>query len=265
MPLNNSTFQFLVPAGPPEITILAKLLNRLLTRIQQNLTAHQDFVAQAAHQLKTPLTIAKGHLEQLEQTVAPNLSGNLKVAVDEIDIMSGIISNLLTLVQIESGFQTFKSIEVDLLDQVMSEIDRLDYLARKKSLKFQIKCDDNDAPLTGWTTTTDPQLLSIILHNIFENALKYASESPIEVNLIVNKTNLIVQICNQTEQIFTTFSSINLKEKFVRGDTPEPGQGLGLYIAYKIASILNINLGIQQENNLFIVSLKIPNTLNRNF
>lgn len=259
MPINNPDFKFEVSPGPPEITILAKILNQLLARIQQSLLAHQEFVAQAAHQLKTPLTIAKGHLEQLALVHHPETNSNLKVALEEIDMLSSTITNLLNLVQIESGFQNFNSVEVDLLDHVMSEVDRLDYLARKKGLKFQIKCIDQNPNQPEWCIKTDPQLLSIIFGNLLENSIKYAYESPIEIKLESTENLFVIAISNQTDPKTDPMISPNLRDKFIRGNTPEPGQGLGLYIAYKIASILNINLSLENLGSAFIVKLEIPN------
>ncbi len=261
MPINSPSFKFEVPAGPPEITILAKILNQLLARIQQSLYAHQEFVAQAAHQLKTPLTIAKGHLEQLAKLHPTDPNSNLKVALDEVDMMSSTISNLLNLVQIESGFQNFSTSDVDLLDLVMCEVDRLDYLARKKALKFQIKCTDQNPNNSDWTIKTDAQLLTIIFSNLLENSIKYAIESPIEINLASTGNLFIMTISNHAKPNFPFSGTLNFKEKYIRGNTPEPGQGLGLYIAYKIALILNINLIIEEWTNDFRVKLEIPNLL----
>lgn len=184
---------------------------------------------------------------------------NQKVALEEIDMLSSTITNLLNLVQIESGFQNFNSVEVDLLDHVMSEVDRLDYLARKKGLKFQIKCIDQNPNQPDWCIKIDPQLLSIIFGNLLENSIKYAFESPIEIKLESTENLFIIAISNQTDPKTDPMISPNLRDKFIRGNTPEPGQGLGLYIAYKIASILNINLSIENLESAFIVKLEIPN------
>jgi signal transduction histidine kinase len=264
MPLSSSNFNFFVPDGPPEITLLAKLLNQLLGRLRQSLTAHQEFVAQAAHQLKTPLTIARGHLEQGVIASGSISDHNLTVAIEELDLMSGTITHLLNLVQIESGFQTLRFVEVDLLDQLLTQIDRFDYLARKKALKFQVQCDDpnGDPNSSHWTTQTDLQLFAILLTNILENAIKYASASPIEVKMNLKEEKLVISISNRTQGGFTNISVADLKDKFTRGDSPEPGQGLGLYIAYKIASILKIHLALNQLQGVFRVTLEIPKNPN---
>lgn len=258
MPINKTNFSFNVPEGPPEITLLAKVLNRLLAQIQQSLTAHQEFVAKAAHQLKTPLTIAKGHLEQAERNFSGIAQKELRVVMDELDLMSGTITNLLTLVQIESGFQSLHSIEINFLDQILSEIDRLDYLARKKGLKFQVFCQEQDVAQSDWLARTDPQLLSIIFTNLLENAIKYASESPIEVRIETQNDLILLQIRNRMLARETPVSPSLLKEKYVRGGSPETGQGLGLYIAYQVATALKINLNHEVTNQSFIVKLEIP-------
>ncbi|MEY4616529.1 MAG: hypothetical protein RJB66_1489 [Pseudomonadota bacterium] len=258
MPINTSNFSFEVPSGPPEITLFAELLNRLIGQIQKSLLAHQEFVAKAAHQLKTPLTIAKGHLEHIEKSLPLKHLNDIKVVHDEIDIMSGTINNLLTLVQIESGFQGIRPTEVNFLDHLLAEVDRLDYLARKKDLKFQVVLQDQDLSPAAWVTQIDPQLLSIILTNLIENAIKYANQSPLEIDIANADTAFVLQIKNKTNLQMAGSSILQLKEKYIRGNGPETGQGLGLYIAYTVANFLNIKLSIDQQVDTFIVNLQIP-------
>jgi len=265
IPLTEKEFD--VPEGPPEVSLLANLLNKLLKQVRKSLSAHQEFVAQAAHQLKTPLTIAKGHLEQIVDVAKikgdNEETNHLKVVLEEIDFMSGTISNLLNLVQIESGFQNLKISQVGLLDHVLLVVDRLEFIARKKSIKFQIQCDELESGNTEWMVNTDAQLFSIILNNILENAIKYASESPIEIILSASSNAFVILIKNRTKLTYDKQVLTNLKEKFVRGLTLESGQGLGLYIALKIAEALNINLQINYESGVFQVALEIPINQNK--
>jgi len=253
VPLTEKEFE--VPEGPPEVASLANVLNRLLRQVRKSLLAHQEFVAQAAHQLKTPLTIAKGHLEQLE---TQNHSSHLHVALEEIDYMSGTIANLLNLVQIESGFQNLKMSEVELLDLVLNCIDRHEYLARKKGLKFQIQCIDSETPQQNWLIFTDAQFFTIIINNLLDNAIKYAVESPIEVVVEAINSNFQITITNLTSHKYDQNMLLKLKEKFVRGLTLESGQGLGLYIAMKIAEALKVEFNLYFQNEKFSVVLKIP-------
>lgn len=261
IPLTEKEFE--VPEGPPEVTLLVNLLNKLLRQVRKTLSAHQEFVAQAAHQLKTPLTIAKGHLEQIvnvshegDKIQDPS---HLKIVLEEIDFMSSTISNLLNLVQIESGFQNLKVSEVELLDQILFSVDHLEYIARKKSVKFQVHCEDSEvAAETEWMTHTDPQLFSIILNNVLENAVKYASASPIEVNVLSVNDDFKITIINHCLMEYDDSMLAGLKEKFVRGLTLESGQGLGLYIAMKIAEALQMDLTVGFEQGLFRVELIIP-------
>jgi signal transduction histidine kinase len=128
-------------------------------------------------------------------------------------------------------------------------------------LKFQIQCEEQESTDATWTIQSDPQLFSIILSNLLENSIKYASESPIEVKTQFDLHNFYVQISNQTATALKVSRPAELQEKYVRGPTPEPGQGLGLYIAFKIVSILNINLVLEHTNSTFRATLKIPRKL----
>lgn len=259
-PIDKLDSMFEVPDGPPEIALLAKVINKLLSQVKQSLFAHQEFVAQAAHQLKTPLTIAKGHLEQyLKDHSSQNVS-ELVTTLEEINIMSGTITNLLNLVQIESGFQSISKIKFSLLDHIMSDIDRYNHLAKKKALKFQFQCFEEESDSGDWMVETDPQLLSISLNNLYENAIKYAVQSPIMIVLSELSTSYTLEVINSTSSSFENINLNDLKDKFVRGVSPESGQGLGLYISYKIALALDIKFDLELKDNQFIVRLLFNKT-----
>lgn len=258
--------EFEVSEGPPEVTLLANLLNKLLLQVRKTLTAHKEFVSQAAHQLKTPLTIAKGHLEPIvgvfqgEESI--NNTNHLKIVLEEIDFMSSTITNLLNLVQIESGFQNLKMSKVGLLDQILFSVDHLEYIARKKAVKFQVRCENSEAAEAEWMVHTDPQLFSIILNNVLENAVKYAIASPIEVNVLSESDYFRITVMNHSNLEYDSSMLTGLKEQFVRGLTLESGQGLGLYIAMKISEALQIELVINFNQGVFRVDLDIPQNLN---
>lgn len=248
---------FETPGGPPEINLLAQRLNQFQTRIYQSLSAHQEFVAQAAHQLKTPLTIAFGHLEEMKNPEIDEKARRerVNVALHEIDFMASTIDNLLNLVQIEAGHQKVEKKQCDLLELILDSVARMDALSKRNGIKFQIQCVPETDKEQTWNIGTDSHLLNIILGNIFENALKYAVQSPIWV--VLEQLNGInrLEIKNIQQATSKKFEGTPLKAKFRRGHTSIPGQGLGLYIADKLAAILDIDLKVFTATNEFIVEL----------
>ncbi len=126
--------------------------------------------------------------------------------------------------------------------------------------KFQFQCFEEESDSGDWMVESDPQLLSISLNNLYENAIKYASHSPILIVLRELSTSYTLEVINTTITSFENINLNDLKDKFVRGVSPESGQGLGLYISYKIALALDIKFDLELKDNQFIVRLLFNKT-----
>ncbi len=245
--------------SPPEVSNLINALNELLKRINQTLGAHEEFVDQAAHQLKTPLTIARGQLEMFLQQNMLKLKetkislADINTAISEIDYMSRTITNLLSLVQIESGFQSVKFEKFDFLDHVLKEVDRLDHYAKSNQMKFLLDCKEFEGGGEHqWEICSDPQLISVVLTNLIENAIKYASVSPVKIDLINESAHVIFKVSN-------SFESTDLYQ--INGEKHKLGHGLGLYIVQKIATLVKIKTEKKLEDGKFEFSIIISKSL----
>jgi two-component system, OmpR family, sensor kinase len=91
------------PGQPPrdELDDLAETFNDTLDRLEGAMTAQRQFVDDAGHELRTPLTIIRGHLELLDED-PDRRAATLAVVGDELDRMSRLVSDLLTLTKAEN-------------------------------------------------------------------------------------------------------------------------------------------------------------------
>ena len=80
--------------GPPEVRALARAINETVAKLEQVLDSQQAFVADASHQLRTPLTALRLRLENLEREVPADV---LEGALKEVDRLSRLVSGLLAL------------------------------------------------------------------------------------------------------------------------------------------------------------------------
>ena len=80
--------------GPPEIRSVAVAFNEMVARLDGLVTTQRAFVADASHQLRTPLTALRLRLENLERDVGPAGKADLEAAVAEVGRLSGLVDGL---------------------------------------------------------------------------------------------------------------------------------------------------------------------------
>jgi signal transduction histidine kinase len=112
--------------GHDEIGVLAETFNDMLARLEKAFETQQRFVGDAGHELRTPITIVRGHLELLEDDPVERRA-TLALVMDELDRMGRIVDDLLTLAKWEQpDFVTPEPVEVAaLVDDVLAKASAL--------------------------------------------------------------------------------------------------------------------------------------------
>jgi len=228
-----------IPSTKDEVQDLALTLNDLLSRIEQAFQSQERFVADASHQLLTPLTIIKGELEQtLKKSLQPEAAQALDSTLQEVDHLVSLVQNMLMLARVDAGFSAMNIQELFFDEVVIDALSRAEKWARPKNirLKFDIQAEGDIRPkIRG-----DEDLLQNMIFNLLENAIKYSKPSSlVEVSLLWTASEQILKVEdagpglpeNQIETIFERFSRAQ------KEGSPTPGYGLGLAIARQIALI----------------------------
>jgi heavy metal sensor kinase len=152
-----------------EIGRLASTFNEMIAKLEKSFHQVKRFTADASHELKTPLTILRGEVEvglkkkrglkEYQSILASNL--------EEINRMSRIVEDLLTLSRADMGELIMEREEIELSALAREVWEDLQLLAKKK--RIQLKFMDN-----GFTRVEgDPLFLRQLILNITENGLKY--------------------------------------------------------------------------------------------
>ena len=147
--------------GKSEFARLAVAFNSMSARLQQLDNARSQFVSNASHELKTPLSTMKILIETLlyQQTPDPAMEKEFLGDINkEIDRLNGIVSDLLTLVNIDSGGMKLKPEQVRLGSLVQEQARRLMPLARENGI--EMNCTVKDA----CETTGDPGKLQQVFY-----------------------------------------------------------------------------------------------------
>ena len=149
--------------GPPEVRSLATRFNQMVGRLGDLVRSQETFVADASHQLRTPLAALRLRLENLEGHVDADGRDSLELAVTEVDRLSRLVDGLLVLARADEGAATAEAISLaDLVDE------RVDLWAALADEQGVTMVADAARPLMVRTT---PGRLDQVLDNLIENAL----------------------------------------------------------------------------------------------
>jgi|GEM_PF-397963 len=229
-----------VPATKDEIRRLAITMNEMLSRIEKSFRSQERFIADASHQLLTPLTILKGEIEMAKKNPPADLDSFLDGTLQEVDYLARIVKDMLLLARIDAGSESLALKSLYLDDILMECIARLQKLANKKNVQIQFNIiasnpSENRHPIEG-----DEDFLSCLFENLIENAIKYTAEnSTVRILLVWHKEISHVAIEDEGPGIDASTFPV-LFDRFSRSRSLSPkvkGYGLGLAIAQKIAKL----------------------------
>ena len=120
--------------GPDDVRRLARTLNETAAKLETLVRSQEDFVADASHQLRTPLTALRLRLENLERDVAPTGRETLAAALTEADRLSRLVSELLALARPQDQVEPADAIDVTAVAAARAEA--WDALAAERDLRI---------------------------------------------------------------------------------------------------------------------------------
>ncbi len=234
-----------IPPDEDELRLLSETLNDLLDRLEKAFNSQERFIADASHQLKTPLAIIRGELDVLGQK--PNRTQSeiaefLESARQEIDHLTRLVEDLLLLARVDAGAGSLLLSNCRLDEIVIEVTSKMEKLARRKNirLKLDLRPDDGGDPeRKDFEVRGDPDLLQSALQNLVDNAIKYTPPNGvIEISISENKKLVKVMVKDSGEGISNELRPL-IFDRFFRGKEGKnvgktTGFGLGLAIAFRI-------------------------------
>ena len=161
-----------------EIGQLADTFDAMLERLDSAFSRQRQFTADASHELRTPLTIV--NLEAGRALSAPRTAKEyqrvLQVIQSENDLMSHLVTDLLTLARMDAGHEALQKEKLDLSDLALEVIERLEPLAARQ----KITLETSDLPEVF--VLGDRKSLIQMLTNLVENAIKYSNQNKTELD-----------------------------------------------------------------------------------
>jgi signal transduction histidine kinase len=164
--------------GPPEVRALAHQFNSMAVRLDTLIDSQKRFVADASHQLRSPLTALRLRIENLEATAGPEVGATAAAIGREVQRLSRIVDGLLTLGR--AGEEGPQATDVKVHEVIAERCASWSDLAEEKGVQLVA---DGSAP-AGLTARLRPGDLEQILDNLLANAVEVSPPgSTIRVDL----------------------------------------------------------------------------------
>ncbi len=242
------------------LLLFAFLSNKVLRPFEENNRMQKQFITNASHELKTPLSVIRITSELLTYKNSENNAyiSNIK---NQIDRMSGLIDELLTLSKMEEFDGELFIEEINLSNLVEEQLESFNEVFSGKEVKVISKIQP-DIILNA-----NIQQITMLISILIENASKYVnSPGTVEVSLSSSMRFTTFKIYN-TAELPADLDCKKLFERFYRPDSSRNqstgGHGLGLSIAHKIVTLHKGTITAKKKDNGIIFTAEISNSLKK--
>lgn len=215
---------------PVEVLPIIAAINQLLTRLDSAIAGQQRFIANAAHQLRTPLAGLKTHSElALRQPSTPELRALLEMMASETERSSHLVNQLLTLARAEpDGLPSLEGSPLNLREVAGRAVQ--EWVPRAVARNIDMGFELHDAWSYG-----DPLLMRELLANLLDNALTYTQPGGTVTVRTFERDGRAILETEDSGPGIPESERERVLERFYRvKGTPGNGCGLGLAIVSEI-------------------------------
>jgi two-component system sensor histidine kinase TctE len=242
---------------PTEVQPLLDGMNRLLTNLRELHRSHQEFVADAAHQLRTPLAAARAQVELARRnSLEDNTKDVLNGALSSLDRQTHLVSQLLALSRAEGSIGPATLQPLNLVKLIHAVASDWAPRALERGVDLAFESSENDILVKG-----DANSLTEAFINLLDNALRYSGK---DGHVVVNVTRADSDACltvSDNGPGVPESAIPRLFERFYRvpGNVID-GCGLGLAIVKRVAEAHggSVEAGVGSDGKGFRVCLRMP-------
>lgn len=218
-----------------ELNQLSVSYNKMLERLQDAFEVQRQFTANAAHELRTPLSLMQVQLDLYHSTQHPGSDADtlqmIKMVTEQNDRLSKMVKTLLDMSELQTVGRDEQIIMDDLVDEVLED---LEPLAQEKNIKLIGKCKDV-------TMVGSDILIYRLVYNLVENAIKYNhSGGQVTVTAYKEQKHIYLLVADTgsgipkelRERVFEPFFRVDKSRSRKLG-----GVGLGLALVHEIVRV----------------------------
>lgn len=218
-----------------ELNQLSVSYNKMLERLQDAFEVQRQFTANAAHELRTPLSLMQVQLDLYHSTQHPGSDADtlqmIKMVTEQNDRLSKMVKTLLDMSELQTVGRDEQIIMDDLIEEVLED---LEPLAQEKNIKLIGKCKDI-------TMVGSDILIYRLVYNLVENAIKYNhSGGQVTVTAYKEQKHIYLSVADTgsgipkelRERVFEPFFRVDKSRSRKLG-----GVGLGLALVHEIVRV----------------------------
>ncbi len=215
-----------------EFDQLAANLNRMLDQIERLMAAMREVTDDVAHDLKTPLARLRARLELalIGPADPPTQREAIRAAIEEADRLLATFNALLGIAEAEAGARHAQTEPLDLSEVARSAAEFYEPVAEEKGFDLRLAVEPS-VRIRG-----DRHLLSQMLANLLDNALKYAVGGELQIRVFRSAERAVLDVADRGPGIPEADREI-VFDRFVRLEPSRstPGNGLGLSLVRAVA------------------------------
>lgn len=231
---------------PAEFHPMLTELNLLFSRIHSDYDRNKRFSADAAHELRTPMTALKTQAQlALEMTEPQEQRKAIKNVIISINRSIHVIQQLLTLSRLDHEEKLNDVSQID-LESICAELIAFIYpQALEKNIEIELKNECTHPIIDG-----NEAALGILLRNLLDNAIRYTpNNSRIDVKIIEHNHNILLQVIDNGPGIPEEYRDKAFDRFFRVLGTKQTGSGLGLAIVKQITDLHKAKIYLQTSES----------------
>jgi two-component system, OmpR family, sensor kinase len=215
-----------LPAARDEVHRLGETLNEMLLRLRASFERERSFVAEASHELRTPIAVVKAELEATLRSgeLGPSARESVVAAIEECDGLSALAEDLLVLARIGGEGALPLATETADADMLLAEV-RARYQDRAAEHDREIRIGAAE----GLTLSVDRNRVRQALGNLVDNALRHG-DGAIELGAMGADHGVALTVSDEGPGFDPTIAN-RAFERFARGETARGADGSGLGLA----------------------------------
>ena len=241
-----------------ELSKLAQAFNELLKRLQGVFHSQRFFIANASHEIKTPITAMTGVIEValMQERTNDYYLGILRSTLNNLNRLNRLSGQLLLLAQTSSESQEkdFSILRIDdIFWEVKSGLQKV-HPEYKIDVLFDLDVDHRVFQLSG-----DEQLLKIAVQNLMDNGCKYSPEHQVSIHLHSREAGFMTASFENAGRIERE-NRDKIFEPFFRGrmSRSQEGFGIGLSLVYWIVKLHGGSIKLDADSGNIKFVLKLP-------